>query len=123
MNCLLILNESDHFSCGTIYSCVTVDCISETKRSITDMGPSKSTWKQGKQAAGVAENGQIPAAVNNINCVTKLCNCDRAVLGSAVPLTVSDKEPLIRAHRQRSLLSGRLLCQTGQNYADKINSA
>jgi hypothetical protein len=68
----------------------------------------------------VAESGQIPAVVNNINYVTKLCDCGVAVLGSAVPLTIRDTEPHIGAHGQRSLLSGLLLCQTGQGkHADK----
>jgi hypothetical protein len=32
--------------------------------------PCKPSWKQGMQAAGVAENGQIPTGVNNKNYVT-----------------------------------------------------
>ena len=52
--------------------------------------------------------------------MTKLCDCGVAFMGSAVPLTIRDTEPHIGAPGQRSLLSGLLLCQTGQGkHADK----
>ena len=60
----------------------------------------------------MAESGQIPAAVNNINYATKLCDCGVAFLDSAVPLTIRDTEPHTGAPGQRSLLSGLLFCHT-----------